>query len=195
MSKPLFCILGASASGKSTLVERLELDLNMKQIPSYTTRQPRYEGEAGHTFISQSEFKDLKDVVAYNFYLNNHYGVTASQINDEDYDLYVVDQTGLQELKGKYVGSRKIYSVYIDCLKMNRYDRLFNRYFKMYQNSMLATNKAFERIEQDDIEFENCAANVDYVITNDDSIEQAYRELKNYVQRIMDRDTKEVCED
>lgn len=29
MSKPLFCILGASASGKSTLVQILEKEFNM----------------------------------------------------------------------------------------------------------------------------------------------------------------------
>lgn len=184
MSKPLFCILGASASGKSTLVQKLEIELNMKQIASYTTRPPRYEGEAGHTFVTEEEFQSLSDIVAYNYYLDNHYGVTSQQIDDEAHDLYVVDQTGLNELKEKYKGDRKIYSVYIDCLPLNRYDRLFDRYFKMYQNSLVATNRAMERIKQDEIEFENCNLVVDYVITNNDNIETAYDELKNYIQAI-----------
>lgn len=187
MSKPLFCILGASASGKSTLVQKLEIELNMKQIASYTTRTPRYEGEAGHTFVTEEEFQNLNDIVAYNYYLNNHYGVTSQQIDDEAHDLYVVDQTGLNELKEKYKGDRKIYSVYIDCLPINRYDRLFDRYFKMYQNSLVATNRAMERIKQDKIEFENCNLVVDYVITNNDNIETAYDELKNYIQAITKR--------
>lgn len=187
MSKPLFCILGASASGKSTLVQKLGIELNMKQIASYTTRPPRYEGEAGHTFVTEEEFQNLNDIVAYNYYLNNHYGVTSQQIDDEAHDLYVVDQTGLNELKEKYKGDRKIYSVYIDCLPINRYDRLFDRYFKMYQNSLVATNRAMERIKQDEIEFENCNLVVDYVITNNDNIETAYDELKNYIQAITKR--------
>lgn len=187
MNKPLFCILGASASGKSTLVQMLEKEFNMKQIPSYTTRSPRYEGEAGHTFVTDEEFQNLNDIVAYNYYLNNHYGVTSQQIDDEAHDLYVVDQTGLNELKEKYKGDRKIYSVYIDCLPINRYDRLFDRYFKMYQNSLVATNRAMERIKQDEIEFENCNLVVDYVITNNDNIETAYDELKNYIQAITKR--------
>lgn len=187
MSKPLFCILGASASGKSTLVQKLEIELNMKQIASYTTRPPRYEGEAGHTFVTEEEFQNLNDIVAYNYYLNNHYGVTSQQIDDEAHDLYVVDQTGLNELKEKYKGDRKIYSVYIDCLPINRYDRLFDRYFKMYQNSLVAINRAMERIKQDEIEFENCNLVVDYVITNNDNIETAYDELKNYIQAITKR--------
>lgn len=187
MSKPLFCILGASASGKSTLVQKLEIELNMKQIASYTTRPPRYEGEAGHNFVTEEEFQSLSDIVAYNYYLDNHYGVTSQQIDDEAHDLYVVDQTGLNELKEKYKGDRKIYSVYIDCLPLNRYDRLFDRYFKMYQNSLVATNRAMERIKQDEIEFENCNLVVDYVITNNDNIETAYDELKNYIQAITKR--------
>lgn len=187
MSKPLFCILGASASGKSTLVQKLEIELNMKQIASYTTRPPRYEGEAGHTFVTEEEFQSLSDIVAYNYYLDNHYGVTSQQIDDEAHDLYVVDQTGLNELKEKYKGDRKIYSVYIDCLPLNRYDRLFDRYFKMYQNSLVSTNRAMERIKQDEIEFENCNLVVDYVITNNDNIETAYDELKNYIQAITKR--------
>lgn len=187
MNKPLFCILGASASGKSTLVQKLEIELNMKQIASYTTRPPRYDSEAGHTFVTDEEFQNLNDIVAYNYYLNNHYGVTSQQIDDEAHDLYVVDQTGLNELKEKYKGDRKIYSVYIDCLPINRYDRLFDRYFKMYQNSLVATNRAMERIKQDEIEFENCNLVVDYVITNNDNIETAYDELKNYIQAITKR--------
>ena len=187
MNKPLFCILGASASGKSTLVQKLEIELNMKQIASYTPRPPRYDGEAGHTFVTDEEFQNLNDIVAYNYYLNNHYGVTSQQIDDEAHDLYVVDQTGLNELKEKYKGDRKIYSVYIDCLPINRYDRLFDRYFKMYQNSLVATNRAMERIKQDEIEFENCNLVVDYVITNNDNIETAYDELKNYIQAITKR--------
>lgn len=187
MNKPLFCILGASASGKSTLVQKLEIELNMKQIASYTTRPPRYDGEAGHTFVTEEEFQNLNDIVAYNYYLNNHYGVTSQQIDDEAHDLYVVDQTGLNELKEKYKGDRKIYSVYIDCLPINRYDRLFDRYFKMYQNSLVATNRAMERIKQDEIEFENCNLVVDYVITNNDNIETAYDKLKNYIQAITKR--------
>lgn len=159
----------------------------MKQIASYTTRPPRYDGEAGHTFVTEEEFQNLNDIVAYNYYLNNHYGVTSQQIDDEAHDLYVVDQTGLNELKEKYKGDRKIYSVYIDCLPINRYDRLFDRYFKMYQNSLVATNRAMERIKQDEIEFENCNLVVDYVITNNDNIETAYDELKNYIQAITKR--------
>ena len=181
MNKPLFCILGASASGKSTLVQMLEKEFNMKQIPSYTTRSPRYEDEAGHTFVSEKEFKALNDIVAYNYYLDNHYGVTASQIDDDTYNLYVVDQTGLNELHKKYKGNRKIYSIFIDCSYINRYKRLFVRYHKMYKNFEKALKETSKRTERDKIEFKNCKSSVDYVINNDENINIAYKNLRKYV--------------
>lgn len=185
MTKPLFCILGASASGKSTLVQMLEKEFNMKQIPSYTTRLPRYEGEAGHAFVSEKEFKALNDIVAYNYYLNNHYGVTASQIDDDTYNLYVVDQTGLNELRKKYKGNREIYSIFIDCLPITRHDRLFRRYYKMYKNIDKAFKEARKRFEQDEIEFKNCKSSVDYIINNDENINTAYENLKRYVLEVI----------
>lgn len=185
MTKPLFCILGASASGKSTLVQMLEKECNMKQIPSYTTRSPRFKGEEGHTFVSEKEFKALDDIVAYNYYLDNQYGVTASQIDDDTYNLYVVDQTGLNELHKKYKGNRKIYSIFIDCSYINRYKRLFGRYHKMYKNFVKALEETSKRTEQDEMEFKNCKSSVDYVINNDENINTAYENLKNYVKRII----------
>lgn len=183
MNKPLFCILGASASGKSTLVQMLEKEFNMKQIPSYTTRSPRFKGEEGHTFVSEKEFKALNDIVAYNYYLNNHYGVTASQIDDDTYNLYVVDQTGLNELHKKYKGNREIYSIFIDCSYINRYKRLFGRYHKMYKNFDKALKETSKRTEQDKIEFRNCKSSVDYVINNDENINTAYENLKKICSR------------
>lgn len=153
----------------------------MKQIPSYTTRSPRYEGEAGHTFVSEKEFKALNDIVAYNYYLNNHYGVTASQIDDDTYNLYVVDQTGLNELHKKYKGNREIYSIFIDCSYVNRYKRLFGRYHKMYKNFDKALKETSKRTEQDKIEFKNCKSSVDYIINNDENISTAYKNLRKYV--------------
>lgn len=185
MTKPLFCILGASASGKSTLVQMLEKEFNMKQIPSYTTRSPRYEGETGHTFVSEKEFKALNDIVAYNYYLNNHYGVTASQIDNDTYNLYVVDQTGLNELRKKYKGNRKIYSIFIDCSYINRHKRLFGRYRTIYKNFDKALEETNKRTKQDEIEFKNCKSSVDYVVNNDENISTAYENLKNYVKRII----------
>ena len=71
------------------------------------------------------------------------------------------------------------------------YKQSFSDAVLIYQQNpsatKVATNRAMERIKQDEIEFENCNLVVDYVITNNDNIETAYDELKNYIQAITKR--------
>ena len=52
MNKPLYLFVGKSASGKTTTADLLEKRYGHKQVYSYCTRKPRYEGEIGHIFIS-----------------------------------------------------------------------------------------------------------------------------------------------
>lgn len=72
MSKPLFCILGASASGKTTLVKMLENEFKMKQIPSYTTRSTLY-----------GESNKIKSYINVNDYKNNYKPFMSNQIETE----------------------------------------------------------------------------------------------------------------
>ena len=88
MSKPLIMILGKSASGKSSLVDRACKELGLKAIPSYTTRKPRYDGEQGHTFVTDEEYGELKDIIAENTFCGNKYCVTLEQIENPEYTLY-----------------------------------------------------------------------------------------------------------
>ncbi len=166
--KPLICILGCSGSGKSTICLELEQKYNLKQIPSYTTRKPRNQyDKKGHTFISYEEFKSIEnDLVACVETTGAKYGVTQEQINNEEYDLYVVDFTGLKKLWSNYKGKRKIISVYIDCPLSDRYERLNKRYTKEFDTFKEANEKTLERIVHDAGEFYLAKASCDYVIDN-----------------------------
>lgn len=55
----------------------------------------------------------------------------------------------------------------------------------MYKNIGKAFKEVRKRFEQDEIEFRNCKSSVDYVINNDENINTAYENLKNYVKRII----------
>lgn len=185
---PLICILGKSGSGKSTLVSHLE-QYGSKQIPSYTTRQPRYENEAGHIFVTKDEFAKIrKDIVAYNNYLNNDYGITTQQIDNLDYDLYVVDKTGLESLRKSYKGTRPIWSIYIDCSDINLHDRLYNRYYKIYNTPEKAEEKTSARMLQDKKEFKDVENIVDFIIqNNNEDINIAKNELVSKMIDIVNR--------
>lgn len=104
--KNLYCIVGPSGSGKTTLVEALQKEYGYRVIESYTTRPPRHDGETGHIFVSPDEFKELKDVYAYNQYDGYEYGITAKQL--EENDLYIVEPSGVEDLLKRYRGHKGI---------------------------------------------------------------------------------------
>ena len=168
--KPLVCILGCSGSGKSTICLDLEQKYGLKQIPSYTTRKPRDENDKkGHIFVSDDEFKAIRnELVAYAITTGARYGVTQEQIDNEEYDLYVVDFTGLKALWKNYKGYRPIVSIFIDCSLHERYERLNKRYNKQFDTFKEANEHTLERIVHDAGEFSLAKINCDYVINNDD---------------------------
>lgn len=124
MSKPLFLFIGRSASGKTTIANLLEEKYGYKQVQSYTTRPPRYEGEIGHIFVSKQEFDDLGELAAYTFYNGNEYGTTFKQLNE--CDIYVIDVTGTEALLKKNF-DRPIVIIYFDTTVHTRINRMINR--------------------------------------------------------------------
>jgi guanylate kinase len=124
--KPLICLVGKSASGKTTVANILEEGHEYKQLQSYTTRPPRYENETGHTFISDEEFDQLKDVVAYTEYNGYKYGSTKQQI--DDVEIYVIDVPGIETLLEKYNTERPIRVFYFDTTVRSRIERMLNRH-------------------------------------------------------------------
>ena len=126
MYKPLFLFVGKSASGKTTIAEILEQKYDHKQVYSYTTRPPRYEGEIGHMFINDDEFNNLEDLVAYTEYNGYKYGTTSEQL--DECSIYVVDVPGVETLLQNYKTNRPICIFYFDATVYTRITRMIDRY-------------------------------------------------------------------
>lgn len=127
MNKPLFLFVGRSASGKTTIANFLAQKHGYKQVESYTTRSPRFDGESGHIFVSEEEFKNLGELAAYTFYNGNHYGTTLEQLNE--CDIYVVDIPGVETLLKKLKDdTRPICIFYFDASVYNRILRMIDRH-------------------------------------------------------------------
>jgi len=182
--KPLFCFLGESGSGKSTICEALEKELGMKQIPSYTTRPPRYEGEKGHTFVSEAEYDKLHHIIAENTTTGYRYCVTQDQLDNEEYELYVVDLTGLKMLRNRYSGNRNIIGIYVSAPLRQRYERMKIRYCKED-----AVDKTLQRIVSDVKEFDGCASWCQYTVVNSDS---KFDDTMNNVKAIIKQERKRL---
>ena len=125
MNKPLFLFVGKSASGKTTIANMLEKKYCFNQVQSYTTRQPRYDGEIGHIFLTNEEFNALEDIVSYTLYNGNQYGTTASLLDQND--IFVVDVPGVESLLQKYKTNRPICIIYFDTTVATRIRRMISR--------------------------------------------------------------------
>ena len=187
----LIMILGKSASGKSTLVEQLCKDLNIKAIPSYTTRQPRYENEQGHTFVTDEEYNQLKNIIAENTFCGNRYCVTQEQIDNTEYSLYVVDCKGVESFKQLYKGNRKVYTVQITCDEKIRVERLKHRYAKISKNELDTLKKVIDRLIADNEEFSDIDRIATYCIDNTFDFEESYRQFKELVMTFINNEEEE----
>lgn len=127
MNKPLYLLVGRSASGKTTIANILEKNYGHKQVSSYTTRPPRYDGEIGHVFLTDEEFDNIavEDIVAYTEYNGYRYGTTAEQL--DKCSIYVVDVPGVQTLLKNYKTNRPISILYFDASTFIRIIRMIDR--------------------------------------------------------------------
>lgn len=125
-NKPLFLFIGKSASGKTTIANMLEERRGMKQVQSYTTRPPRFEGETGHRFIADEKCFELKDIVASTLYNGYWYCATLEQVNESD--IYVIDVVGAKELLRNHEKiNRDIRIIYFDAGVCERINRMIDR--------------------------------------------------------------------
>lgn len=126
MNEPLYLFVGKSSSGKTTVASKLEERYGMKQVFSYTTRPPRYDGEIGHIFLTGDEFNELGELAAYTNYNGCRYGTTFEQLNE--CSLYVVDVAGVKTLLERCRNyHRPIRVIYFDTSIYNRIQRMLNR--------------------------------------------------------------------
>lgn len=159
MNKSIFCVIGQSGSGKTTIVTELCNKYGFKQTDSYCTRPKRSENEQGHIFVNQEAFDKLKPyIVAYKHFNGFDYGVTKQQI--DNCDLYVVDYDGLCYLKKHYKGNKNIVSIFIDTTMEERISRMFDR------GDM--ESSVIDRLINDKKEFENVKDKCDYIVRNED---------------------------
>ena len=182
--KNIYLIVGCSGSGKTAITEKLEELYNLKSIQSYTTRKPRYEGETGHTFVSDEEFDKLTDMVAYTEFAGNRYCATAEQV--ENNDLYIIDPKGVDFFMKSYKGSKTPKVIFISSDMTTRYERMKSRAEENGSEYMDAVKSSLERITNDVVDFYDYIhgqTQIDYTFKNnaDDKLEDVVDRIYKYI--------------
>lgn len=180
MKKNIFCIVGKSAVGKDTIVDRMCKNFGYSKVKSYTTRSPREHDPKdlqSHIFSTKEAYMEdrrFHDIVADTFFDGNYYWVT-SDLLDNDVDFYIVDFAGLKKLK-KIYKDKNIISVYITAD-----DKIIKK--RIYRREK-DKEKANQRIENDRHMFAGANEyNWDYVITNNgkESIDEICDEFNIFI--------------
>lgn len=156
----MLVILGESASGKTTLLNKL-LKANSKyyKVITYTTR-PKRDGEVDgvdYHFVTEETFEELikKDFFAeFTTYRDWFYG-TAKEDCDKEFAVAVLTPAGLRALKRLGVETTSVY-LYVD-----RRSRLIS-ILKRGDN----VDEAYRRNLSDVGQFDGIVDEVDYVIDN-----------------------------
>lgn len=187
----VYLIVGASGSGKDTLTQKLSEQYDMKAVKSYTTRHPRYEGEDTHIFVSQEEFDQLKDIVAYTEFHGHRYCATAEQI--DNCDLYVIDPKGVEFFKEKY-HNKPCKIIYLRVSLSERYERMKARVIDKGTDFKEAVETAIDRILNDVEEFyqyEHKLVPIDLDVKNEDNIEQIVLKVVNFINKCENGEAEE----
>lgn len=159
----IFCLIGQSASGKSTVERELEY-IGFPRIISYTTRPPRKgetDGVAYH-FIDTNTFHRLADQ---NFFAETaqyrewYYGLSLDNIDYKNkHYIVVVTIHGYEELL-KTVGKENIIAIHIKVDERERIIRQLERGDDV--------DEVIRRIHTDRVDFAGVEDICDYIVVNE----------------------------
>lgn len=111
----LLCILGRTASGKDSLVNKFCERTGLRQVISYTTR-PRRENEGDtHIFVDEADFEQMNQanvIAAFTQIGEYKYWTTIDQLKDAD--VYIIDYLGLKTLRELNLPNIRLISIYIN---------------------------------------------------------------------------------
>ena len=124
----LLCVMGRTACGKDSLVNKLCERTNMTAITSYTTRSRRENEGDTHIFTTKEVYEQMQaegNVAAYTEIAGNLYWTTVDQLYENS--VYIIDYDGLKTLKALNLPNLRLVSVFINVPDKIREDRALNK--------------------------------------------------------------------
>lgn len=202
----LICLVGASASGKTTIARKLEEDKGIPVIRSYTSREPRHEDEWGHKFVSCELSNDnthlitedrlfyRDDIIAYfnSYKSDNHYWATDEQVLKGQSNIYIVDPSGAEQAHKFYEGSNvRVTTVYLNVDEQVRAKRLMARlndstFTQHFSEEPTECPEVWARIRPDREIFKKITC--DYVINGNKKLDKVIELLYDVIQEVENKE-------
>lgn len=109
----LYCLVGKSGSGKTSIMQVLRNEYGYTIAESYTDRPRRNPDEEGHTFVTPKEFKSLSGLILRRDSTEGRYGMTLEMLDSSI--LVSLDCKGICELLKSYISRPvKVIGIYAD---------------------------------------------------------------------------------
>lgn len=169
----LLLIIGRTASGKDTLVNKLCERTGLKQLISFTTRNRRQNEENTHMFVSEVDYQEMlnnNQVAVDTNIAGNYYWSTIDSLYESD--IYVIDYTGYKKLQKLNLPNLRLVSIYINTPDNIRRDRALNQ-----RGDDRLTFIKREIAERDQFRMMLKSADFDYAVSNID-VAKAYSVLR-----------------
>lgn len=180
----VFCILGRTASGKSTIVKIVANELNLSVLKSYTTRPLRSNETietSDHIHINTDEVEQYEnDIVSYTDRVNYCSFVTKEQLMKSD--IFIINPSSYYELKLKTNDMDiELIPIYITV----PYTASKNR--AKIRGDYNSWKENYEKENDEFLEFENSNL-IAYRILNVYTIESATDDLKRIITKELEGD-------
>lgn len=175
----VYCVLGRTGSGKSTVTKEAARQLNMKVLKSYTTRQRREnetDENCDHIFISPDEVEKYRnDMIAYTERVGYCSFATKQQLLDNDF--YIINPTGYYELKLKTKDMNvKLVTIMVNVPFSELRKRAKKRGdYDAWQANYIKESEEFSNFEKSHL--------VDYFILNDRSLEESVAKMVRIINK------------
>ena len=183
----LFCLVGKSACGKSTILHEVLSKLEIPVLLSCTTRPPRANEIDGvdYNFVDMSTFDEdykLKNILEYDVFRIDslkqtwiYYSKKSDLLLPTTSQIKIVSPTGLAQLMSNKELKDNIVSIYI-----HADDRLRQ---KRYLSRCTSPDSMNDRFSRDEKNFQHLFT--DYIVINDEntSIHEASNQVIDIIQK------------
>lgn len=169
MLNGLYCLIGKSGTGKSTVMQALHDTYGYTIAQSYTDRPKRTPDEQGHVFVSPSEFDSLGDLILPRVSQDGRYGMTETMLDNSE--LIILDYQGTKELLETYT-KRPVHVIGLHADMHSRIVRIDGR-----GNTFQERRK---RLNSDEKDFYFMEDICEIIVTNKD-LQRTVDTIKNFI--------------